>query len=74
VSLRWSLASQQLWAVVISTAPFTGSLDRSTAALAAALAERLLFAGWPESLQQPVHHWHLRNSNPRAVLIQSIFQ
>jgi len=45
VSLRWSLASQQLWAVVLSTAPSTGSLDRSTAALAVALAERLLFCG-----------------------------
>jgi hypothetical protein len=45
MSLRWSLASQQLWAMVISTAPSTGSLDRSAAALAAALAERLLFCG-----------------------------
>jgi len=49
----------KLWAVVISTAPSTGYPDWSAASLAAALAERLLvFAGSPESSQQPVHHWH----------------
>jgi hypothetical protein len=34
-----------LWAVVISTAPYTGSLNRSTTSLVVALAERLLFCG-----------------------------
>src|ERR1700722_6782059 len=34
----------------------------------------LLFLGWPDSLQQPVHHWQPRNSNPRAVQIRSCFQ
>jgi len=52
----------KLWAVVISTAPSTGSPGRSAASLAAALAERLLvFAGSPELPQQPVHHWHPPN-------------
>jgi hypothetical protein len=47
---------------------FAGSLDRSAASVAAALVERLLlFAGWPESIQQPVHHWHSLTSNLRAV-------
>jgi hypothetical protein len=58
VSLRWSLASQQLWPVVIST-----ELVQATSAGLPLLWRLLLpcaccFAVWPDILQQPVHHWH----------------
>ena len=46
VSLRWSLASQQLWAVVISTAPLQASrlvFPFQGRSLAVALAGYLLF-------------------------------
>jgi hypothetical protein len=34
----------------------------------------LLFLGWPDSPQQPVHHWHPSNCNPWAVLVPLSFQ
>jgi hypothetical protein len=34
----------------------------------------LLFLGWPDLLQQPVHHWHSVISNLWAVQILSYFQ
>jgi hypothetical protein len=34
----------------------------------------LLFLGWPDYVQQPVHHWHCGNSNLRAVHVPSCFQ
>ena len=48
MSLRWSLASQQIMGGGWIHRAFAGSLDRFAASLAAALAECLLFAGWPE--------------------------
>jgi hypothetical protein len=70
VSLRWSLASQQLWAVVISTAPSTGSPSRFAASLAATLAGCLLFCGLAGIFQQPVHHWHPLQCNQRSVFMR----
>jgi hypothetical protein len=37
----------------------TGSSLLRAAALAVALAGRLLFLGWPDYFQQPYHHWRL---------------
>jgi hypothetical protein len=79
--LRWSLASQGvLRAVVVSTAPAADcfrpvSLFPRAASLAVALAGCLLFFGLAgTSLQQPVHHWRLSNSNLHAIHNNSCFQ
>jgi hypothetical protein len=78
VSLRWSLASQQIMGSGYIHCAFTGCLGRSSpfgaASMADALAERLLFCGLAGFLQQPVHHWHLLSSNQWAVLTNIYFQ
>jgi hypothetical protein len=60
-----------VWTVVVSTVPAAGFPGRfslfGAASLAVALAGCLRSWGWPDSFQQPVHHWRLSNSNRRAV-------
>jgi hypothetical protein len=69
VSLRWSLASQQIAG--------DGYLHRAFYRLPQPVCRFFggcfllgvcCFAGWPDILQQPVHHWHPLNSNRYAVL------
>jgi len=73
VSLRWSLASQQImgsgyihrafYRLSRPVFPFLGRFVGGCSCRAS-----VVFAGWPEFLQQPVHHWHSLYSNPRAVV------
>jgi hypothetical protein len=68
VSLRWSLASQQIAAVVISTAPSTDFPSRLPLLWRLLLLGVCCFAGWPDILQQPDITGTLLESNPHAVL------
>ncbi len=77
--LRWSLASQQVGPVVappcLPQAPPTGFpfLKGRFVGGCSCRAPAVLW-GWPESFQQPVHHWHPLNSNLRAVHARQFFQ
>jgi hypothetical protein len=74
VSLRWSLASQQLRPMVLSTAPSVQTPPPVYHFMVTALAGVCCIAGWPEIFQQPVHHWRFLNSNLHAVRALSCFQ
>jgi hypothetical protein len=67
MSMRWSLASQQIMGDGWIHRAFAGYLGWSAASLAAALTERLLFLRAGRKFQQPVHHWHPPTSNRSAV-------
>ena len=77
--LRWSLASPKAVAGGSSTVPATDFPGRSIPC-SGPLRWRMLLPGvccslgWPDSPQQPVHHWHLFNSNRSATYTISCFQ
>jgi hypothetical protein len=68
MSLRWSLASQQIMGGGYFHRAFH-RLSRPVYRFVGGCSCRasVVFAGWPGFFQQPVHHWHPLISNRRAV-------
>jgi hypothetical protein len=71
ISYLWPLASQTIygrWCLHRTNFRLARPVSLLRAAsMAVALAGRLLFLGLAGISPQPVHHWRLSNSNPRAI-------